>query len=118
VFVHDGTVIVMRSNLRWSSNGFEFRCWNDEVVRVAFVIDAHDRETISWIAVANAGISGDMVRDMMLDAVEKRFGAVRTPHPIEWLSDNGNCYTAKDTRDFAAALNMRSPREFISSQAN
>jgi transposase InsO family protein len=43
---------------------------------------------------------------MMLDAVEKRFGAVRAPHPIEHLSDNGSPYTAKQTRDFAAALNL------------
>jgi hypothetical protein len=28
----DGKVIVMRSNLRWCSDGFEFTCWNGEVV--------------------------------------------------------------------------------------
>ncbi len=43
---HDGKVIVMRSNLRWCSDGFEFTCWNGEVVRGAFIIDAHDREVI------------------------------------------------------------------------
>jgi hypothetical protein len=36
------------------------------VVRGAFIIDAHDREVIAWCAVANAGISGSEVRDMML----------------------------------------------------
>lgn len=106
--VHDGKVIVMASNLRWCSDGLEFTCWNGEVVRFAFVIDAHDREIIAWTAVANAGISGDMVRDMMLEAVERRFSALHTPHPIEWLSDNGSCYTAKDTRNFATALNLKS----------
>ena len=31
---------------------------NGDVVRGAFIIDAHDREVISWHAVVNAGISG------------------------------------------------------------
>lgn len=90
---HDGKVVVMASNLRWCSDGFEFTCWNGEVVRVAFVMDACDREAIAWTAVANAGISGSDVRDMMLEAVEKRFGDIRAPQPVEWLSDNGSPYT-------------------------
>ena len=44
---------------------------------------------------------------MMLESVEKRFGVLRVPHPVEGLADNGSCYTAKDTRDFAAALNLK-----------
>jgi putative transposase len=104
--LHNGKVMVMCSNLRWCSDGLEFTCWNGDVVRVAFIIDAFDREIIAWAAVCGAGISGSDVRDMMLEAVEKRFGAVRAPHPIEHLSDNGSPYTAKQTRDFAAALNL------------
>ena len=42
----------------------------------------------------------------MLEAVEKRFGAIRAPNPVEWLSDNGSPYTARDTRLFAAQLNL------------
>ena len=38
--VHDGKIIVMRSNLRWCSDGFEFACWNGDIVRGAFIIDA------------------------------------------------------------------------------
>jgi transposase InsO family protein len=79
---------------------------NGNVVRMAFIIDAFDREIIAWTAVCGAGISGSDVRDMMLDAVEKRFGTVRAPKPVEHLSDNGSPYTAKETRDFAAALNL------------
>ena len=60
----------------------------------------------AWHAVANAGISGSMVRDMMLEAVETRFAAIQAPHPLEWLTDNGSVYTAKDTRDFALAINL------------
>lgn len=104
--VHDGKVMVMRSNLRWCSDGLEFACWNGEIIRMAFIIDAFDREIIAWTAVSGAGISGSDVRDMMLEAVEKRFGSTRAPHPVEHLSDNGSPYTAKETRDFATALNL------------
>jgi hypothetical protein len=77
--VHDGKVVVMRSNLRLCSVGFEFTCWNGEVVRFGhsfgpvafvpspFIIDAHDREVITWRVVVNAGISGsDALLRMML----------------------------------------------------
>jgi putative transposase len=104
--IHDGKIMVMRSNLRWCSDSFEFVCWNGEVIRMAFIIDAFDREIIASTAVCGAGISGSDVRDMMLEAVETRFATVRAPHPIEHLSDNGSPYTAKQTRDFAAALNL------------
>src|SRR3954467_12212965 len=29
-----------------------------------------------------------------------------TPHPVEWLSDNGSAYIAKDTADIARALGL------------
>lgn len=104
---HDGKVVMMRSNLRWCSDGLEFACWNGDVIRAAFLIDAHDREIISWRAVANAGISGSDVRDMLLEAVEKRFGTYRAPEGIEVLSDNGSAYTAKDTRIFVRQLGLK-----------
>ena len=104
--VHDGKVVVMRSNLRWCSDGFEVTCWNGDIVRLAFIIDAHDREIIAWRAVAGSGISGSMVRDMMLEAIETRFATLRAPQTLEWLTDNGSAYTAKATRDFAVALNL------------
>ncbi len=37
----------MRSNLRWCSDGLEFTCWNGEIIRLAFIIDAFDREIIA-----------------------------------------------------------------------
>ncbi len=97
----------MRLNLRWCSDGFEFTCWNGNVVRGAFMIDAHDREVIAWRMVVNACISGSDIRDMMLEAVEKRFGDCQAPHPVEVLTDNGAPYTAKDTRIFARQLGQR-----------
>jgi putative transposase len=60
----------------------------------------------TWHAVASCGISGGMVRDMMLEAVETRFATLRAPQALEWLTDNGSAYTAKETRDFAVALNL------------
>lgn len=105
--VHDGKVIVMRSNLRWCSDGFEFTCWNGDIIRGAFIIDAHDREIIAWRAVANAGISGSDIRDIMLEAVERRFGTYRSPAVVEMLTDNGSPYIARDTQIFARQLGLK-----------
>ena len=55
-------------------------------------LDCCDREAVSFLA-TTGGISGDDVRDLMVAAVEHRFGRVnRLPVTIEWLSDNGSCY--------------------------
>ncbi len=103
---HDGVVVALHSNVRWCSDHLELHARNREVVRVLFVLDACDREIIAWSAVANAGISGEMVRDLMVAAVERRFGTAHAPHPVEWLSDNGSAYIAKDTADMARALGL------------
>jgi len=55
--IHDGKVVVMRSNLRWCSDGFEFTCWDGAVVRGVFIIDAHDREIIAWSTPASAALT-------------------------------------------------------------
>ena len=102
---HDGQVATIRSNIRWCSDGLEFTCWNGEIVRVAFALDCHDREAISWVA-TTAGISGEMIRDMMVSCVERRFGNVRAPHRIHWLSDNGSIFAAYKTIEIALALNL------------
>ena len=40
-------------------------------------------------------------------AVDYRFGQVnRLPVTIEWLSDNGSCYVAGDTRSFARDIGL------------
>ena len=77
-----------------------------ELLVFGFTLDAHDREAISWVGVAGCGIGGSDVRDMMLEAVEKRFSTGRAPHAVEWLSDNGSPYTARETRQFAGQLNL------------
>jgi len=103
---HDGVVIALRSNIRWCSDHFELACRNGELLRVLFAIDACDREVIAWSA-TTAGISGEMVRDLMIVCVERRFGTSKTPHLVEWLSDNGSAYIAKDTLDTATALGLQ-----------
>ena len=100
---HDGVVIALRSNIRWCSDHFELACRNGELRRVLFAIDACDREVIAWSA-TTAGISGEMVRDLMIVCVERRFGTSKTPYVVEWLSDNGSAYIAKDTLHTATAL--------------
>ena len=48
-----------------------------------------------------------IVRDIMLEAVERRFGTYRAPAVIEMLSDNGSPYIAKDTQIFARQLGLK-----------
>ena len=100
---HEGRVITPASNQRWSSDGLEISCWNGEIVRLVFTIDTCDREIIAWQA-STGGVSGEMVRDLMLACVEQRFNASRAPHSVQWLTDNGSAYAARDTLEFAAAL--------------
>jgi putative transposase len=101
---HDGKIAVERSNLRWCFDGFELACDNGEKVRVAFALDCCDREAMAWVA-ATQGIKSEDVRDLMVASLESRFGQVnRLPRAIEWLSDNGSGYIAKDTKRFARDL--------------
>ena len=73
---HDGVIIALHSNIRWCSDHLELHARNREVVRILFVLDACDREIIAWWAVANAGISGEMGRDLMVAAVEGKIQGV------------------------------------------
>src|SRR4051794_32391299 len=74
---HDGVVIALRSNVRWCSDHLELHGRDGAVVRVLFAIDACDREVIAWSA-TTGGVSGEMVRDLMVACVERRFGGTRT----------------------------------------
>jgi putative transposase len=103
--VHDGQIVTIRPNLRWTSDGFEIACWNGEVLRVAFSLDTCDREVMAWCA-STGGVSGERIRDLMIESVERRFGAQRVPDSIQWLSDNGSCYRANATIDFAIGLGL------------
>ena len=42
----------------------------------------------------------------MLETVEYRLGEPFTKRPIQWLSDNGSCYTARETVTFGRQLGL------------
>src|SRR5262249_34151029 len=104
---HHGGGAKLESNLRWGSDGVFIPRLNGEAVQVLFSLDCCDREVMGWLA-TSGGVSGEMVRDLMSETLEHRFGptVLSAPHPIEWLSDNGPCYTARDTCEFARALEL------------
>ncbi|XPN99287.1 IS3-like element IS2 family transposase [Shigella sonnei] len=102
---HTGRVAVKESNQRWCSDGFEFCCDNGERLRVTFALDCCDREALHW-AVTTGGFNSETVQDVMLGAVERRFGNDLPSSPVEWLTDNGSCYRANETRQFARMLGL------------
>lgn len=57
---------------------------------MAFVIDCHDREVLAHVA-APRSLKGADIRTLMERSLWRRFGeaALKTPHSIQWLSDNG-----------------------------
>jgi len=106
VRIHEGTVTMLRSNHRWCSDAFEIACWNGDRVRVAFSMDCCDREIMSYVA-TTGGISGELIRDLIAESIEARFGMVdRVPRRIQWLSDNGPAYIARATRQFAQGMGL------------
>lgn len=86
---HTGKVAVGKSNQRWCSDGFEFNCDNGEKLRVTFALDCCDREALHWAA-STGGYDSETVQDVMLGAVERRFGRNLPSSPVEWLTDNGS----------------------------
>ena len=111
---HRGKVAVGESNQRWCSDGFEFSCDNGEKLRVTFALDCCDREAIDWAA-STGGYGKATVQDVMLGAIEKRFGDKGPERPIQWLTDNGSAYRAHETRQFTRELNLEPCTTTISS---
>ncbi|MEC4167699.1 IS3 family transposase [Pseudomonas sp. MS-1(2024)] len=103
---HEGRIAVKTSDTRWCSDGFEFRCEDGAKLSVTFALDCCDREAIGWVA-SPTGYSGDDIRDLMLESVEKRFGDQLPATPVQWLSDNGSAYTAEQTRLFARQIGLQ-----------
>ncbi len=76
-------------------------------MRVAFALDCCDREAMGHV-VTTEGVKGEDVRDLMVAAVEQRFGPInRLPAMIEWLTDNGSCYVSGETRKFAREIGFK-----------
>ena len=58
----------------------------------------------------NRGLLGEPVQEMLIEAVEKRFGAVEAipeDHQLEFLTDNGGAYISHDTRRIARSLGLK-----------
>ena len=107
---HTGTVAVQASDTRWCSDGFEIKCDSGQTVTATFAKDCCDREVMAFRAWEGKGLPGEPVREMLIEAVEKRFGApeaVPAGHLLEFLSDNGSAYIAHETRRIARSLGLR-----------
>lgn len=102
---HTGKVATITSNIRWCSDSFSIQSLNGEQVHVAFSIDACDREVLRYVS-STIGIDGEAIRDLMLESVEYRTGQNRLNSSIQWLTDNGSCYTAKKTVEFGRELGL------------
>lgn len=47
------------------------------------------------------------MQDLVITAVENRFGRINMlSEPIEWLTDNGSCFIARDTASLLRDLGM------------
>lgn len=106
---HEGTgkVMTLHSNTRWCSDCFEIKCFNGEKVYVIFTLDTCDREVMRFIAKTEPILATD-VQSIMIESVEKRFNENRAPRAIQFLSDRGSIYKAKETKILASHLNLES----------
>jgi len=101
----NGKVMTLHSNTRWCSDAFEIHCFNGEKVYVAFSLDCKDRELISYVA-NDRQVQALDIQKLMRDSVLKRFEDVKTPKPIQWLSDRGTVYRAHRTCNTARELGL------------
>lgn len=101
LLLHGGKIVTLRSDLRYCSDIFEIRCWNGEEVHVAFSLDCCDRESMAFVA-RPFDLTRHEIMELMDKTVIHRFGpsAEKLPHPIEWLTDNGGQYTARETKAY------------------
>jgi len=79
-------------------------------VTATFTKDCCDREILAYRAWEGKGLPGELVREMLIEAVEKRFGnveAIPGTHVLEFLSDNGGAYIAAETRQSARQLGLK-----------
>ena len=105
---HTGKVEMPASNQRWCSDGLNIRCWNGDLVRMAFALDCHDREVPGHVAVARPLNGGD-IRLLLDRALWGRFGetALKAPITIQWLNDNEGIYTSLETTVYAEELGFK-----------
>ena len=80
------------------------------IITATFAKDCCDREILAWRAWEGKGQPGEPVRDMLVEAVELRFGTVEAMPQgcdLEFLTDNGSAYIAHETRRIAKSLGLK-----------
>jgi putative transposase len=95
--------------MRWCSDGFEIKCDSGQTVTATFTKDCCDREIMALRAWEGKALPCEPVREMLTEAVEKRFGAVEAvpaKHLLQFLSDNGSAYIAHETRRIVRSLGL------------
>jgi putative transposase len=102
-----GKVMTLHSNTRWCSDCFEIKCFNGQKVFVIFALDTCDREVIEFIGKQEPILAAD-VQSLMIASVEKRFDSTRAPRMIQFLTDRGAIYRAKETKSIGLSLNLLS----------
>jgi len=105
--IKTGQIITLFSDTRWCSDGLEIKCFNGEKVFVAFTLDCHDRECIGAVGSRNPLLATD-IQDLMVLSVEKRFPLLKTVREIQFLSDRGSIYRAKETVAIGRSLGLKS----------
>src|SRR5215469_16035771 len=103
---HDGRVAVDRPNTRGARTGLRSTATMASGSGSLSHWTAATMGTIAWVATIG-GIDSGNIRDLMIESVEQCFGFVnRLTLPIEWLSDNGSPYTARETRALAREIGL------------
>lgn len=105
--VKTGKIITLHSNTRWCSDGFEIKCFNGEKVYVAFSLDCHDRECLSYVAYDRPLLAID-IQELMINSVDHRFDNSKTSRVIQFLSDRGSIYRSPQTVETARFLGLKS----------
>ena len=98
-------ITLAESEMLRCSDGLEFVCDKSEKLRVTFALDCCDREALHWAA-STGGYDSETVQDVMLGAVERRFGNRLPTSPVEWLTDNGSAYRSHQTRQLARMVGL------------
>ena len=108
---HAVKIVTLKSNMRWCSDGFEIKCWNKDIVGVAF-LDCCDREAMRYV-VTTGGITAVIVQDFLVETMEYRFASRdQLPDAITvmmqlpaWFADYNASHPHK-------GLKMKSPWEY------
>ncbi len=77
---HDGTVVALRSNVRWCSDHLELPAGTVRSSACCSPIDACAREIMAWSA-TTTGVSAEMACDLMIACCERRVRRDEDPTP-------------------------------------